>query len=267
MKPASLVGLVRPSSKLVVVTERGSILGEATVSYLSARDAHVKYAEGVKIGTENNPREHGRVILSTGRLVGVPEGLPKHYAILREDAEPGPDRKEAAADRDAAESQAPLAPQPTSADDQELITGDSRLSLGVTDSLPDTLEAIPEAEIDADAEGIPRQVLSTKYERSPLNRRLAVSLHGLKCNACGFNFERIYGPVGHDFIEVHHVSMLADADPGGVTNPRKDMTTLFSNCHAMAHRRRPPYDVAEIKSMIATAAYSPAPGAPSASTR
>ena len=101
------------------------------------------------------------------------------------------------------------------------------------------------------AEGGGYQILANRYERSQLNRAACIDFHGVKCQVCGFDFESYYGPVGEGYIEVHHVESLARLAPGTVLNPISDLVPLCSNCHSMAHQRRPiPYSVNELKEMI-----------------
>lgn len=78
---------------------------------------------------------------------------------------------------------------------------------------------------------------STRRERIPKLRKAAISFHGLDCMGCGFSFEKFYGPLGQDFIEVHHVVPLSQA--GRVeTDPMRDLIVLCANCHRMVHRKR-----------------------------
>jgi 5-methylcytosine-specific restriction enzyme A len=59
----------------------------------------------------------------------------------------------------------------------------------------------------------------------------------LVCEVCGFDFEKTYGSLGHDYIECHHIVPLSES---GATKTRlPDLALLCSNCHRMAHRRRP----------------------------
>ncbi|MFV2179717.1 HNH endonuclease [Actinomadura sp. LOL_016] len=62
--------------------------------------------------------------------------------------------------------------------------------------------------------------------------------HGeLACEVCGFNFERIYGPRGADYIECRHVVPL---HVSGETKTRlQDLALLCANCHRMIHRASP----------------------------
>ncbi|MFV0635704.1 HNH endonuclease [Mitsuokella sp. WILCCON 0060] len=85
-------------------------------------------------------------------------------------------------------------------------------------------------------EGRKTYVYSTKYERSPKNRLAAIKIHGTKCMACGFDFEKVYGKQGKDFIEVHHVKPLHEVNGEMEINPETDLVCLCSNCHRMIHR-------------------------------
>lgn len=106
-----------------------------------------------------------------------------------------------------------------------------------------------------EAEGGSYQALVTKNERSKINRAACIALQGMKCKVCGFDFEKVYGPIGFGYIEVHHVESVALLPPGTVLDPGKDLVPLCSNCHSMAHKRRPaPYTVDELKAIIAAAA-------------
>ncbi len=79
---------------------------------------------------------------------------------------------------------------------------------------------------------------TTQYERNPRNRRLAIKLHGTKCQICDFDFEKVYGIRGKGFIEVHHIKPLAENQKEVVIDPEKDLICVCSNCHRMFHRRK-----------------------------
>lgn len=59
--------------------------------------------------------------------------------------------------------------------------------------------------LDKHLEGRAVKYYTTKYERSRANRDAAIRHHGLTCMVCGFNFEEVYGDIGRDYIEVHHI--------------------------------------------------------------
>ncbi|MCD8018070.1 MAG: HNH endonuclease [Clostridiales bacterium] len=72
----------------------------------------------------------------------------------------------------------------------------------------------------------------------------------LFCEACGFNFYKIYGDVGKDFIEAHHMKPVSEMREGEKTNI-SDLVMLCSNCHRMVHRIRPWIkDKKELKRMV-----------------
>lgn len=81
-------------------------------------------------------------------------------------------------------------------------------------------------------------VWTTRYERSVINRKACIGIHGTKCAACGFDFESVYGELGKDFIEVHHLKPLSDVNEVMDVNPDTDLIPLCSNCHSMIHRRK-----------------------------
>ena len=89
------------------------------------------------------------------------------------------------------------------------------------------------------SEGGQRVAVSVHRERDPRLRAAALRIHGYACQACGFDFERIYGPWGKEFAEVHHRQPLAESGAQGrQTDPRTDLVVLCGNCHRMVHRKR-----------------------------
>jgi 5-methylcytosine-specific restriction enzyme A len=77
-----------------------------------------------------------------------------------------------------------------------------------------------------------------RYERNPKNRKAAIQIHGLSCVVCKFNFQKVYGKRGEDFIEVHHVNPLSTIGKEASINPETDLVPVCSNCHRMLHRRK-----------------------------
>lgn len=78
------------------------------------------------------------------------------------------------------------------------------------------------------------------HKRIERNRALAAKVKrtlGLTCQACGFNFEAVYGPTGKDYIEAHHLTPLSKLKGQRVAlDPRRDFAVLCANCHRMIHR-------------------------------
>lgn len=104
---------------------------------------------------------------------------------------------------------------------------------------------------NARREGAIREVLAKRYERDPINRSLCIEMHGAVCMACGFDFGSAYGEAAAGYIEVHHVNQLADgAGEEVIINPATDLVPLCGNCHAVAHLRKPPFSVGELREML-----------------
>lgn len=80
-------------------------------------------------------------------------------------------------------------------------------------------------------------------------RKVFDKLGRLDCEACGFNFENVYGVNGKDFIECHHdkpVSTLSDGDRTSID----DLRLICSNCHGIIHRHSPWLTVEELRQVI-----------------
>lgn len=60
----------------------------------------------------------------------------------------------------------------------------------------------------------------------------------LYCEVCGFDFSEVYGDIGNDFIEAHHVMPISQIKQNKATEV-KDLIMLCSNCHSMIHRGNP----------------------------
>jgi 5-methylcytosine-specific restriction enzyme A len=95
--------------------------------------------------------------------------------------------------------------------------------------------------------------LHRRYERDRKlieNKKKAAKAAGeFSCEVCGFDFEKTYGELGADFIEVHHNKPVHSITPGTKTR-LSDLALLCSNCHRMAHRKRIPLSLAEIRSAL-----------------
>lgn len=100
-------------------------------------------------------------------------------------------------------------------------------------------------------EGKKKFIYTTKYERSPENRRKAIEYHGLSCATCGFNFSKVYGSLGADYIEIHHIKPLFSTEEEIIVDPFKDLIPLCSNCHRMVHRHKNEIlSISELKKII-----------------
>jgi hypothetical protein len=75
----------------------------------------------------------------------------------------------------------------------------------------------------------------------------------LECEACGFDFVKVYGERGKGFIEAHHTIPFASVQ--GETRVRaKDLALVCSNCHRMLHRLRPLMKAEDLKRHLARVA-------------
>ena len=70
----------------------------------------------------------------------------------------------------------------------------------------------------------------------------------LACEACGFEFSRVYGPLGDGFAECHHRVPLAALEELRRTR-LSELAIVCANCHRMLHRR-PAYTVEQLRAVV-----------------
>jgi len=87
-------------------------------------------------------------------------------------------------------------------------------------------------------------------------RAAAIAIWGYTCRACGLDFGARYAAAAKGFIEVHHKTPVSTLDPGTFVNPARDLVPLCPNCHAVSHRREPPFTVEELRTMLARSAQA-----------
>ena len=100
-------------------------------------------------------------------------------------------------------------------------------------------------------EGATRRITINAFERNPAARRLCISYYGPVCCVCGFNFLEFYGEIGRGFIHVHHLVPISSIDERYRIDAIRDLRHVCPNCHAMLHRREPPFSVGELKRILA----------------
>ncbi|MFE4059810.1 HNH endonuclease [Streptomyces sp. NPDC059096] len=107
-------------------------------------------------------------------------------------------------------------------------------------------DLLPEPEEEEDEYSAPEGRLLLRRHRSRernkgLRRKKIASVLGrggqLACEACGFDFEVVYGDRGAGYIECHHVVPLHEAGEG--RTKLSDLALICANCHRMIHRRAP----------------------------
>lgn len=131
----------------------------------------------------------------------------------------------------------------------------SRLSAAILALLPlEADEALDQANPAETVAGLPEGAKLTvevnRYERDRRNRAAALAIHGHVCKACGMDMGHQYGEAAAGLIEVHHTTPVSQLGPNYIIDPRTDLVPLCPNCHAVAHRRSPPYTVSELRELL-----------------
>ena len=99
-------------------------------------------------------------------------------------------------------------------------------------------------------EGALRTVQANRYERDRGNRAAAIAIHGTACKGCDLEMGARYGSVATGFVEIHHVTPVSRLGAGYVIDPKRDLLPLCPNCHAVVHRRTPPFTVVELRELL-----------------
>ena len=100
-------------------------------------------------------------------------------------------------------------------------------------------------------EGKILQVNVNRFERDQKAREKCIKNYGAVCEVCEFDFQKTYGAIGQNFIHVHHIVPLSSIREEYTIDPIKDLIPVCPNCHAMLHKKNPPFTVEELKSIIA----------------
>lgn len=143
-------------------------------------------------------------------------------------------------------TKSPICAEDEVLDEGEIASSWSAIIVGMFLSLLN----VTEKEEKALLEGGVSRVEINRYERNPINRELCLSANGYICKICGFDFEQIYGEIGHHFIHVHHIVPVSQHIEEYTIDPVNDLIPVCPNCHAMLHRQDPPFMPEEIKSII-----------------
>lgn len=99
-------------------------------------------------------------------------------------------------------------------------------------------------------EGAVTEVLVNVYERNPKAREACIKHYGTDCQACGLNFEQVYGAFAAGFIHVHHQKPLHAIGASYEVDPINDLIPLCPSCHSVVHLTNPPMSVAELKALL-----------------
>lgn len=116
-----------------------------------------------------------------------------------------------------------------------------------------------EVEIVDEDEEFPEGKIITRLHRlrersSTLTKRkklLVLKQDGtLTCEACDFNFAKVYGNSGIGYIECHHNMPLSTLSKSKSVR-LSELSLVCSNCHRMIHRVRPWLSVQQLRMLLA----------------
>jgi len=122
--------------------------------------------------------------------------------------------------------------------------------------LSNTLQAFLPEEVppfERYLEGSVKTTIVNRYERDPNARATCLAHFGPICVACDENLAARYGEAAAGVIHVHHLVPLAGIGRRYVVDPVNDLRPVCPNCHAVIHRREPPYSITEIREFLAVA--------------
>ncbi|QFY44097.1 hypothetical protein F6R98_16875 [Candidatus Methylospira mobilis] len=72
----------------------------------------------------------------------------------------------------------------------------------------------------------------------------------LECDVCGMDFHRVYGKLGHGFIEAHHTVPVSELAGIGKKTKVSDLALVCSNCHRMLHRGSSLLTIEELTQLV-----------------
>lgn len=108
---------------------------------------------------------------------------------------------------------------------------------------------------DVFTEGSVTSILVNKYERDPEARRRCIEHYGgYSCQICLINLSHTYPGIGTgSFVHVHHLHPLGSVGQAHQVDPIRDLLPVCPNCHAMLHRKEPPYTPDELRASLVSA--------------
>ena len=101
-------------------------------------------------------------------------------------------------------------------------------------------------------EGAKKTVTVNAYERNSKARNQCVAHWGYLCSVCNFDFQKIYGNIGINYIHVHHLVPVSEIGKSHQVNPITDLRPVCPNCHSMLHKSNPPLTIEELTELINT---------------
>lgn len=123
--------------------------------------------------------------------------------------------------------------------------------LSYNEGLPSFQAEIENDEESKGIEDIRRFRFHKRIERNTKLSQKVKKLQGYICKACGFDFKKMYGVLGANFIEAHHLKPLSKLTGNKVElDARTDFVVLCSNCHSMIHKLDDPSKLDYLKQLI-----------------
>jgi 5-methylcytosine-specific restriction enzyme A len=99
-------------------------------------------------------------------------------------------------------------------------------------------------------EGAAKVISVNTYERNSVARMKCIEHYGYKCAVCSFDFEKVYGTIGKEYIHVHHIIPIGSLKKEYKIDPIKDLVPICPNCHAIIHRIQPILTVDELRKIL-----------------
>jgi 5-methylcytosine-specific restriction protein A len=96
-------------------------------------------------------------------------------------------------------------------------------------------------------EGASQKVSVNTYERNAEARAKCIEYYGYACAVCTFDFQKFYGPIGKNYIHVHHIVPLSEIKKEYKLDPLKDLIPVCPNCHAIIHKTQPVLTVEQLR--------------------
>jgi predicted HNH restriction endonuclease len=133
---------------------------------------------------------------------------------------------------------------------QGIMSGSRRQSWMIGASV--TSEQWPQPE--EFVEGRELHVLHRRKERNPKavrrkKQQVLAACGRLLCEACDFDFEAVYGPLGKGFAECHHRVPLSQLVSGHKTK-LSELAIICANCHRILHKSRPMMSIEQLRALI-----------------
>lgn len=129
----------------------------------------------------------------------------------------------------------------------ELVAAMETLNLTGEKSYPEEVTSKDDIVLE---EGAKRTIIINAYERNTDARVKCIAHWGYSCSVCGFDFQKVYGEIGRNFIHVHHLIPLSEIGRSYQINPIQDLRPVCPNCHAMLHKATPPLSIEQLKEII-----------------